>query len=201
MPKLPPPPRIAQKRSGFESADAVRTLPSALTTCGLDEVVAREAVLAPQPAVAAAEREPGDAGVRDHAARRDQPERLGLPVDVRPERAALHVRQASLGVDLHAAHRREVDQHAAVDRRQPGDRVAAAAHRHDQAVVAREVHRVDHVGRARAADHQRGLPVVHRVELGSDPGITRLRGGEGRTSQPGLKGLQRLVGDSGSGIR
>jgi hypothetical protein len=32
IPKLPPPPRIAQKRSGLESADAVRTPPSAQTT-------------------------------------------------------------------------------------------------------------------------------------------------------------------------
>jgi hypothetical protein len=32
-PKLPPPPRIAQKRSGLDSADAVRTSPSAQTTC------------------------------------------------------------------------------------------------------------------------------------------------------------------------
>ena len=32
MPKLPPPPRIAQKRSAFESSDAVNTLPSAVTT-------------------------------------------------------------------------------------------------------------------------------------------------------------------------
>ena len=32
MPKLPPPPRIAQKRSGFSSSLAVTNSPSAVTT-------------------------------------------------------------------------------------------------------------------------------------------------------------------------
>ena len=101
MPKLPPPPRIAQKRSGLESADAV-----GLAVGGdhlrRDQVVAREAVLAPHPSVAAAQREAGYAGVGDHAAGATSPKRLGLAVDVAPERAALDVRQPPLGVDLHA---------------------------------------------------------------------------------------------------
>ncbi len=49
---------------------------------GRDEVVAREAELAHRPADAAAEREPGDTGGRDEAARRREPVRLGLVVDV-----------------------------------------------------------------------------------------------------------------------
>ena len=66
----------------------------------LDDVVARQAVLAAQPAVAAAERQARDAGVGDDAAGRGETEGLRLAVDVGPERAALDVRDASLGVDV-----------------------------------------------------------------------------------------------------
>ena len=44
---------------------------------GLEQVVGRQAVLSPQPAVAPAEGEAGHAGVRDHTARRGEPERPG----------------------------------------------------------------------------------------------------------------------------
>ena len=57
-----------------------------------DELVDREPVLAHDPADPAAEREPGDAGVRDDAGRHREPERLRLLVELaragrRPARA------------------------------------------------------------------------------------------------------------------
>ena len=68
-PKLPPPPRSPQNSSGFSSADAVTTRPSAVTTSAAEQVVAREAELALEPAAPAPEREPGDAGARAPAHR------------------------------------------------------------------------------------------------------------------------------------
>ena len=64
MPKLPPPPRSPQNRSGFSSSDARHDAPVGGDDLGLDQVVADEAELALEPAAAAAEREPGDAGGR-----------------------------------------------------------------------------------------------------------------------------------------
>ena len=64
-PKLPPPPRIAQNRSGCSSAEARTRRPSGQDHGGGDQVVAAEPVLLGHPAHAAAEREPADAGVAD----------------------------------------------------------------------------------------------------------------------------------------
>jgi hypothetical protein len=113
-------------------------------------------VLAPQPAVAAAEGQAGDAGVGHHAARRDEAECLRLAVDVAQHGAALDVDEPALRVDLDAVHLAEVDLYAAVDRRQAGDRVPAAAHRDRQAPVAREAHGLDDVGRAATSHNDCG---------------------------------------------
>ena len=72
---------------------------------GCDEVVAGEAVLAHQPADAAAEREAADAGGRDEAAGRCEPVCLCLVVDVGPDGAAADRRAAGCRVDANAAHR------------------------------------------------------------------------------------------------
>ena len=65
------------------------TPPSAVTSSQADEVVAGEPVLAHQPADAAAERQPGDAGPRDDAARHGEAVQVGLAVDVAQGGAAL----------------------------------------------------------------------------------------------------------------
>ena len=49
---------------------------------GGQQVVDRQPVLAANPSLSTAEREPGYAGVGDDAARRDEPEGLGLVVHV-----------------------------------------------------------------------------------------------------------------------
>ena len=84
MPKLPPPPRIAQKRSGFSSSLAVTISPSRRHHVRGEEVVDRGAVLSHQPADAAAEREARDAGVRDDPADRRQPVRAASRGRARP---------------------------------------------------------------------------------------------------------------------
>ena len=123
---------------------------------GADEVVAGEAVLAHQPADAAAEREAADAGGRDEPAGRCEPVCLGLVVDVGPDRAAADRRAAGGRVDANAAHRREVDHDPVVARREARDAVAAAAYGDREVVAARETDRRDHVGGAGAADDERG---------------------------------------------
>src|SRR5690606_37043694 len=88
---------------------------------GGDEAIAGEAILAPKPAVTAAQRKTRNAGVRHHTAWHGQPERLRLPVNISPERSALHVDEALLDIDLDAAHREEVDQDTIVHTGQAGN--------------------------------------------------------------------------------
>src|SRR5690606_25711250 len=90
------------------------------------QVVGGEAITPADPAEAAAEREPGDAGRRDDAARHDQPVRLRGAIDVGPGGARLHPHTAAGGIDLDAPLGREIDHHAAVAQRGAGDVVAAA---------------------------------------------------------------------------
>ena len=151
MPKLPPPPRSAQNRSGCSSADARTTLPVGGDHLGGKQVVDGEPVLAHEEADAAAEGEPGDAGVADDAAGGRQAVGLCLVVDVAPQSTALHPGGATGGVDPHGPHRREVDDDPAVAHRGAGHVVAPAPDGDLQVVVAREAHRRDHIGHARAA--------------------------------------------------
>ena len=86
IPKLPPPPRRPQQQVGVLGLDRVHEPAVGGDHVGADQVVAGEAVLAHQPADAAAEREAADAGRRDQAAGGREPVRLGLVVDVAPRR-------------------------------------------------------------------------------------------------------------------
>ena len=83
-PKLPPPPRSAQNRSGFSSVDARTMRESAVTTSAATQVVAGEPGLLGEPADAAAERESRDAGVADEAAGGRQPVLPASPRRHRP---------------------------------------------------------------------------------------------------------------------
>ena len=126
---------------------------------GREQVVAGEAVLAHQPAEAAAQRQPADAGVGDGPAGRGEAERLGLAVEFAPEQAALGVGRARSGVDADALEAAQVDHQAAVAHGVAGRAVAAAAHRDPEIVLSSEVDGVDHV-RDAAALHDHGRPAV-----------------------------------------
>ena len=78
------------------------------------EVVDREAELSLQPADAAAERQPRDAGVADDADRADEPVRLGRDVELAEERAPVRPRGAGSRVHLDPAHRGHVHDDAPV---------------------------------------------------------------------------------------
>ena len=128
-PKLPPPPRIAQKRSAFVIVGRT-TAPSARTRSA-DEVVGGQAVFpSASPAHPRACSPPTP--VIDTRRRSSPGQNSGLAVEVAPERSALDVRRARLGVDVDAAHQRQVDQHASPAMAPPRRVVAAAPHRHLQ---------------------------------------------------------------------
>ena len=127
-----------------------------------EQVVDRRAVLAHQPADPAAERQAGDAGVRDDAADRGEPEELCLAVELAPQHARLGARRPRCRVDADALHRRQVDHEPAVAERMPADPVATGAHRDEQIALARVANGRDHVGDAGAA-RDAGRPAVDRA--------------------------------------
>ena len=83
MPKLPPPPRSAQNRSGWRSARR-DPLARGRDHLGAHHAVGREAMLAGEPADPAAERESGHANGGRGAGQRSQPERRGGRQDLAP---------------------------------------------------------------------------------------------------------------------
>jgi len=110
-----------------------------------DQVVAAQAVGAAQPAIAAAQRQPGDARPGIHAARRRQTVRLRRRVDVAPRRAASDADRSPGRVDLDLLHLGEIDDDAPVVGRVTGHVVPAAPNREQQIVLAGEVDRRDDV--------------------------------------------------------
>jgi hypothetical protein len=148
--------RVLLRRRGEDTAVGRHDL-------GLHEVVAAQAVLGVEVAVSTTEGQAGHTGLGHPTQRCGEPERLGLAVDVAEQRAALDVGQPTHGVDLDPPHRREVDEHAVADRREPAHGVPASADTDEQAVLAREGHRVDDVGRAGAPCGDGRAVGVHRV--------------------------------------
>ena len=81
-PKLPPPPRSAQKQVGILGFAGGDEAAIGQHHVGLDQIVDGKPVLAAEIAVAAAQRQPADAGRRDDAERDRQAEGVGGVVDV-----------------------------------------------------------------------------------------------------------------------
>ena len=160
----------------------------------LDEVVARQAVLGVEVAVAATEGEPGDAGLGHPAERGRQAEHLRLAVDVGEQGAALHPREPAHRVDLHAAHAGQVDEEAAPDGRQAGDGVAPAAHRDQQVSLARERDGIDDVAGPGAPRRDRCVVGVHRVPRGTRSAVgLGVGGGEHEAPEAGTQFRQDLA--------
>ena len=128
-----------------------------------EQVVDRQAVLPRQPADAAAESQPGDAGVGDLPAGDSQPECLRLAIDVAPERARLRPRRACGRIDPDALHPREIEHDPAVAGRVARRRVAASPHGERGSGLAGVVHDRDDVDRAERTDDREGLHVEHAV--------------------------------------
>ena len=135
-PKLPPPPRSAQNRSGCSSALAVSTSPSAVTTSNEMTLSQVSPCFRTSQPDAAAEREARDAGLGDDAGRHGQAVDVRLAIELAERRRrAGRGRARALRIDVNALHPRQVDHQAAVAERAAADVVAAAANRHEQAVA------------------------------------------------------------------
>ena len=89
IPKLPPPPAQTPQQLGPLGLTDGHDVAVGRHDVRADQVVARQSVLALQPADAAAEREAGDSGGRDQAARRRETVRRGRGIEVGPGRTGL----------------------------------------------------------------------------------------------------------------
>ena len=136
-----------------------------------------------EPADAPAERQTGDAGGRDHATGDGQAEYLGLPVDLSPGRASLDAHGLVGRIDPDTVHVAEVEHQAAIDGAVAGDMVATGPNREQEPVVPGEVHTVDDVGFARAADDETG-PAID-CEILDDPSLVvrRITGSDDRPTE------------------
>ena len=90
-------------------------------------IVAGQPVLAREPADAATQGQPGNAGPRDDAGGNGQAVQVSLAVHVAQRRATLHPDGPPVCVDEHAAHRRKIDDDPMVAHRPAADIVATAA--------------------------------------------------------------------------
>ena len=148
-PKLPPPPRSAQNRSGMFGRAGRAELAVGRDDIGREQVVDRQARACPS----------ASPGRRRASARRcrcwtrcRRSWRVRTPASRGRTRARAHrpaARTVRLcGIDADALHRRQVDDQAAVVGAIAGRAVAAAAHRQRQVVRSREIHRPLDVGDA-----------------------------------------------------
>jgi hypothetical protein len=117
------------------------------------QVVDCQAELALQPADAAAEREARDTRVADDAGWADEAVGLRGDVELAEECAAVCPRDALRGIYGDAAHRREVDDEAAVAARVAGGAVPTGSDRQREVVVSTEPDgRCDFADRCRSHD-------------------------------------------------
>ena len=172
-PKLPPPPRIAQNRSGFSFSFAWTTLPSASTTSAPRMLSIERPSPARQVADPAAEHQPACAGGGDDPRRRRQAVLVRGRVDVAEQRAAADLDGAVLRVDLDAVQLGEVDHEPVVDARETRAVVAAAADREVEPVLAPVVDRGDDVVHVRR--RARSAPAACRSSRCRAPAPRRSR--------------------------
>ena len=127
------------------------------------EVVDRQAELPLQPAHAATQREPGDAGVAHDADRADEAVRLGGDVELAEERAAVRTGGSPVRVHDDSAHRGQVHDQAASAAGEPGQAVPAGPDGDLEVVVPAEADRGRNLRRVPWPDDGRGTAVVQRV--------------------------------------
>ena len=166
MPKLPPPPAQAPQQIAVGlDHDAIGG--HQLSTA---EVVARQPMLALQPADAAAQRQTGDARGRDQATGRAQPVGSRRRVEVRPGRTGLNDRPATFRGHLNSPQGSQIDDDTTLARRQAAHAVPARTHGKRHPGGPGQVHRSGDVGAAVTARDKRRLrrdgAVPHRPRLG-----------------------------------
>jgi hypothetical protein len=127
-----------------------------------------------QPADTTAERQTGDPGGRDHAARHGQPEDLGLPIDLSPGRAPLDAHRLVGRIDPDTVHVAQVEHQAAIDGAVTGDVVPTGTDRKQHAVLPSQVDAIDDVGFARAPDDETGSAIDREVLDDPDAVVRRI---------------------------
>jgi hypothetical protein len=130
---------------------------------GSDQALAGRPVLTLQPARAAAERQPRDAGVRNAPTGDRKPVRLRGGVQFAPSQSGAEAARALLDVDRDFFHRTDVDYHAAVTARVSVRGMSASAHGNGETVLARVGECRLHVLAAPAARDDCGPRVEHPV--------------------------------------
>ena len=158
---------------------------------GRQQIVTGQAVAPAEPAEAAAERQPGDAGRRDRSTGRGEPEGLTLAVEFKVGQPGLGSDGPGDGIDPRTLHPGEINHQTAIAERVPGHTVAAAADRQLEALLPGEVDRRDHVGRTEAARNQGGPPVDHAVEDLAGRVVLGVSRPDQITAEAGAKGFDR----------
>ena len=139
-PKLPPPPRIAQKRSVFSLSLAVTKRAVGQDDIGFQQVVDRQTELAGEVADAAAEGHSANTRGGDDAAGSRQAEGVRWrDRTLAEQRPTFDPRRARCRIDAHPIHRRQIEDQSVVDSAQPGAVVPAATDRQQQTLFAGEV--------------------------------------------------------------
>ena len=128
------------------------------------EVVDRHAESAREATEAAAGRQAAHAGVRHRAERRHESVRHALVIHLAEQRAALDPGAPRARIHAHSAEIRQVDLHAAVAGRLARVAVAAALHRDQQVVRAREGDGCLDVGRAARLRDEGRVLVERRIQ-------------------------------------
>jgi len=120
------------------------------------EVVAGQPELAGDAPNTAPQGESRDSGVGRGADGSCEPKGERFAVELAEQSTALDARHPGDRVDLHGAYRREVDHDPAVAPGLTGLAMTAAAHRGEQIMRGREVHRAAHISGAHAATMRAG---------------------------------------------
>ena len=128
------------------------------------EAVDREAEARREPADPAAERQPGESGVRDGACRDGEPVCLRGLVELAEQKAGADACCPRRRIDLDGPQPAHVDDEAVLGQRAAGHAVAARPHGQRQPVVPRVSHRPRDRGCVVAARDQRGPAVEGAVE-------------------------------------
>ncbi len=197
MPKLPPPPRIAQNRSGFSSALARTSFPSAVTTSAdrrLSAVSPYLRLIQPnpppsvRPAIPVVELMPvGVTSPKACASRSNSPS--VTPGSTRAVLANGSMRTDFIGV-------RSIITPPSHDGA-AGDVVAAAANGEHRPRLAREIDGGAHVSRPGAAHDQAGAPVDHGIPYRAGRVVPIIAVDENGAAHPPFQRRDRLFGQAG----
>ena len=165
-----------------------------------EQVVDRVTVLALEPTHAPSERQTGDPGVGHDADRADEPDRLGLPVELAEERATVHPGRALGGVDPHAVHPRQVDDDPVVAGREAGDAVAAAADGDRELLLTPEADGGDHVVGIRGPGDQLRVAIDHPVPDDAGVVVPRIVAADDLPGEPIGEAADRSCGRRHTGF-